>query len=76
MRAWPEDVLPDLARRAASWPAVVLDDDPTGTQTLRDVHVLTGWDPVSIERHLDDPVVFLSTNSRALEEADAVAVTA
>ncbi|HJP71296.1 MAG TPA: four-carbon acid sugar kinase family protein, partial [Candidatus Limnocylindria bacterium] len=46
------------------------------TQTLRDVHVLTGWDPVSIERHLDDPVVFLSTNSRALEEADAVAVTA
>lgn len=73
---WPGDVLPELARRAAAWPAVVLDDDPTGTQTLRDVPVLTAWDAVSIERHLDDPVVFLSTNSRALEEADAVAITA
>lgn len=73
---WPEDVLPQLARRAARWPAVVLDDDPTGTQTLRDVTVLTAWDAVTIERHLDDPVVFLSTNSRALEEADAVAVSA
>lgn len=73
---WPDDVLPELARRAAAWPAVVLDDDPTGTQTLRDVPVLTAWDAVSIERHLDDPVVFLSTNSRALEEADAVAITA
>jgi uncharacterized protein YgbK (DUF1537 family) len=69
------ELLPELARRAAGWPAVVLDDDPTGTQTLRDVHVLTAWDPVSIERHLDDPVVFLSTNSRSLDEAAAVAVT-
>jgi uncharacterized protein YgbK (DUF1537 family) len=73
---WPQDPLPELARRAAGRPAVVLDDDPTGTQTLRDVSVLTAWDAVSIERHLDDPVVFLSTNSRALDEADAIAVTA
>ena len=73
--AWGGDLLPELARRAAAWPAVVLDDDPTGTQTLRDVHVLTGWDAVSIERHLDDPVVFLSTNSRSLEEAAAIEVT-
>ena len=69
------DLLPELARRAAAWPAVVLDDDPTGTQTLRDVHVLTAWDAVSIERHLDDPVVFLSTNSRSLDEAAAIEVT-
>jgi uncharacterized protein YgbK (DUF1537 family) len=73
---WPQDPLPELARRAAGRPAVVLDDDPTGTQTLRDVSVLTAWDAVSIERHLNDPVVFLSTNSRALDEADAIAVTA
>lgn len=73
---WPQDPLPELARRAAARPAVVLDDDPTGTQTLRDVSVLTAWDAVSIERHLDDPVVFLSTNSRALDEAGAIAITA
>ena len=69
--AWPDDPLPELARRAATRPAVVLDDDPTGTQTLRDVTVLTEWDAETIRRHLDDPVVFLSTNSRSLEEPAA-----
>jgi uncharacterized protein YgbK (DUF1537 family) len=67
--------LAELARRAASRPAVVLDDDPTGTQTVRDLFVLTEWDAARIARHLDDPAVFLSTNSRALEEADAVSLT-
>ena len=67
--------LADLARHAAGRPAVVLDDDPTGTQTVRDLFVVTEWDVDRIARHLDGPAVFLSTNSRALEEADAVAVT-
>ena len=65
-------MLDELAVRAARRPAVVLDDDPTGTQTLRDVPVLTAWTPDSIARWLDQPVVFLSTNSRSLEEAAAV----
>jgi uncharacterized protein YgbK (DUF1537 family) len=73
---WHDDPLPELARRAAEWPAVVLDDDPTGTQTVRDVSVLTAWDAESIERHLDNPVVFLSTNSRSLGEDAAVEITA
>ncbi len=68
-------LLPELARRAATRSAIVLDDDPTGTQTVRDLFVLTEWDAGRIARHLDDPAVFLSTNSRALEEADAVALT-
>lgn len=68
-------LLPELARRAAARPAVILDDDPTGTQTVRDLFVLTEWDADRIARHLDDSGVFLSTNSRALEEADAVART-
>ncbi len=68
---WPEDPLPEIARRAAQRPAVVLDDDPTGTQTLRDVTVLTAWDDETIARNLDDPVVFLSTNSRSLDVATA-----
>jgi uncharacterized protein YgbK (DUF1537 family) len=72
---WPEDPLPELARLAATRPAVVLDDDPTGTQTLRDVHVLTHWDAGAVGRRLDEPAVFLSTNSRALEPDAAVAIT-
>jgi uncharacterized protein YgbK (DUF1537 family) len=72
---WPTDVLPELARRAADWPVVVLDDDPTGTQAVRDLPVLTEWDAERIERHLDEPALFLSTNSRALEADAAAAVT-
>src|SRR5688500_9893760 len=74
-RPWPDDVLPDLARRAAIRPVVILDDDPTGTQTLRDVSVLTAWDADAVARHLQDPAVFLSKNSRSLDEAAAVAIT-
>ena len=72
---WPVDPLPDLARRASERPAVILDDDPTGTQTLRDVTVLTAWDAETIARHLADPAVFLSTNSRSLDEAAAADLT-
>ncbi len=68
----PRPVLDELARLAAARPAVVLDDDPTGTQTLRDVPVLTEWSASAIARHLDAPVLFLSTNSRSLDEAAAV----
>ena len=54
---------------------VVLDDDPTGTQTLRDVTVLTAWDAGRVARHRDDPAVFLSTNSRSLDADAAAAIT-
>ncbi|MFN2418534.1 MAG: four-carbon acid sugar kinase family protein [Candidatus Limnocylindria bacterium] len=72
---WPSDLLPELARLAAARPAVILDDDPTGTQTLRDVPVLSAWDVDAIAGHLDGRVLFLSTNSRSLDEAAASAIT-
>ena len=68
---WPQDPLPELAQRAARRPVVVLDDDPTGTQTVRDVTVLTEWDVASVAAHLDEGLLFLSTNSRALDDAAA-----
>ena len=71
---WPDDLLPWLARRAGGRPAVVLDDDPTGTQAVRDLPVLTAWDTERIERHLDAAAVFVSINSRALEADAARAV--
>lgn len=46
---------------------VVLDDDPTGVQTLAGVTVLLGWDAARIRGALDDhPAVHLITNTRAL----------
>jgi uncharacterized protein YgbK (DUF1537 family) len=72
---WPGDPLPEIARLAARRPMVILDDDPTGTQTLADVTVLTEWDGERVARHLDDPAVFLSTNSRALDADAAAAIT-
>ena len=53
---------------------VVLDDDPTGTQTCYDVTVLTGWNVELIQEELEKKpsILFLLTNSRSLSEPDAV----
>jgi len=55
---------------------VVLDDDPTGTQTVFDVPVLTALDSESIGAALDEapPVLFLLTNSRALTPEETTAL--
>jgi uncharacterized protein YgbK (DUF1537 family) len=47
---------------------IVLDDDPTGVQTVHGVSVYTRWDPPSIEAGFDEegPLFFILTNSRAL----------
>lgn len=47
---------------------VVIDDDPTGTQTVRDVAVLTEWSVSSLMRELRQPHrgFYILTNSRAL----------
>jgi uncharacterized protein YgbK (DUF1537 family) len=52
---------------------VVLDDDPTGTQTVRDVDVYLTWDDEHVEQALADSsaCVYLSTNSRSLKPAEA-----
>ncbi len=53
---------------------IVLDDDPTGTQTIYDVPVLTTWGEKEIESLLAEEVslFFILTNSRSLpaDEAD------
>lgn len=52
---------------------VVLDDDPTGTQTCHDIDVLAVWDAETLdyEFSLSPPGFFILTNSRALPSADA-----
>ena len=50
----------------------VLDDDPTGSQTVHDVEVVTVLDPDEIAAALDaGDTCFLLTNTRALSEPEA-----
>lgn len=55
---------------------VVLDDDPTGTQTVHDVPVLTGWtvDALAQEFRQDGACFYILTNSRALKPARAASL--
>ena len=47
---------------------IVLDDDPTGVQTVHGVHVYTHWDQASIDDGFaeESPIFFILTNSRGL----------
>lgn len=52
---------------------VVLDDDPTGTQTCHDISVLAVWDIPTLvtEFQTNSPGFFILTNSRALPPPEA-----
>jgi len=69
-------LLPELHRAVAggAGPVVVVDDDPTGTQTVSDTRVLLDWDAADLEGALSSsaPLFFLLTNSRSLPAAQAV----
>jgi len=56
---------------------VVLDDDPTGTQTVHHVPVLTVWDEATLAAEFaqPEPCFFLLTNSRSLPADAARALT-
>ncbi|MBN9178840.1 MAG: hypothetical protein J0I43_15935 [Microbacterium sp.] len=54
---------------------IILDDDPTGTQSATGARVLLRWDVATIADALrEHDSVYLQTNSRALDEASAVAL--
>jgi uncharacterized protein YgbK (DUF1537 family) len=65
---WPYDLLAANASAAAARTLVVLDDDPTGTQTVRDIAVVTAWDITTLQAELAAaPACFyILTNSRSL----------
>ncbi|MCI0535846.1 MAG: hypothetical protein L0Z50_11535 [Verrucomicrobiales bacterium] len=75
---WPHDPLPAIRRALAvsGQKVVVLDDDPTGTQTVQDTPVLTEWPVEALARELisHHPVFYLLTNSRSLPPDDAAAL--
>jgi len=51
---------------------VFLDDDPTGTQTITDLPVLTSWSVADLQWALQQPTTgfFVLTNTRSLSESD------
>ncbi|MCC0643701.1 four-carbon acid sugar kinase family protein [Clostridioides sp. ZZV14-6150] len=55
---------------------IVLDDDPTGVQTVHDVSVYTDWDKSSIEQGFDEEnsMFFILTNSRGFTVAQTTEV--
>lgn len=69
---WPDDPLVEIRRNLAASrrKVVILDDDPTGTQTVRDLPVVTCWDVDTLHREFtaDGPGFFILTNSRSLTE--------
>ncbi len=77
---WADSLLPEIQERlvVAKRTLVVLDDDPTGTQTVHDVPVLTEWSAPALQAELArrEPVFFVLTNSRSLPLAEAQALNA
>ena len=51
---------------------IVLDDDPTGVQTVHGISVYTDWSVESIEKGFqeDNPMFFILTNSRGFTAAE------
>ena len=64
--------------REAGTVVLVIDDDPTGTQTVHDVDVLMSWDEASLRGALASSpgMLYLSTNSRGLPSRQARALAA
>lgn len=52
---------------------IVLDDDPTGTQTVHNIPVLTVWDDDSIEEEVcrESRLFYILTNSRSMIASEA-----
>ncbi len=75
---WQEDLLPIIREKISrsAYKIVILDDDPTGTQTVKDLPVLTEWSVSALEAELvgEFPAFFILTNSRSLPEPEACAL--
>ncbi len=73
---WQQDVKPRIRELLAERPEhklVVLDDDPTGTQTVHEVPVLTSWDVATLRAEFGESCAcfYILTNSRSLVAANA-----
>ncbi len=76
---WPHDLMPAIQKNLVNknTKIVVLDDDPTGTQTVHHVAVLTRWNVDELTEELSKPcpVFYLLTNSRGMQPEASRALT-
>ena len=76
-QVWPDQLLEAVQAKLAQSDRklVVLDDDPTGSQTVHGVHLLSEWsvDILTTELKQSD-TFFVLTNSRSLSAHDAAAL--
>ena len=77
---WQRDVLPEINEEIAANPSrlFVLDDDPTGPQTVHDVAFLTDWSKEALlsEFRTSERATFILTNSRSVTQAEAIKINA
>lgn len=75
---WPQELLPALQSRARTLQRklIVLDDDPTGTQTVHDIRIYTDGRYQTVHQALaaPEPTCFILTNSRSLPAEEARAL--
>src|SRR5512139_1342734 len=72
---WGEDLLPAIreAFARADSTLIVMDDDPTGCQTVHDIPILTAWPVEALRAEFGrSPVFFILTNSRSLPVREAI----
>jgi uncharacterized protein YgbK (DUF1537 family) len=76
---WPQSLRQAIKEQvnASQTKVVVLDDDPTGTQTVHGVSVLTEWSVENLGSALQDdaPTFYILTNSRSLPLSAARSMT-
>ena len=69
---WPEDLLPLINQeiKRSEKKIFLMDDDPTGSQTVRNVAMLSDWSVESLKKELDSDelATFIQVNTRAYPE--------
>ncbi len=75
---WSQDVIPIIREALATQnrKLIVLDDDPTGTQTVHDLTVVAEWTVDALVREFEDDssTFYILTNARSMPLADAKAL--
>jgi uncharacterized protein YgbK (DUF1537 family) len=75
--AWQMEQQYQLAAGRQDKLVLVLDDDPTGIQTVHGVYLYTGWEEEVLEEIFRHPnrLAYIQTNSRSLAEGEAAAIS-
>ena len=71
---WPVSLLADIRKlqQASKKCLVILDDDPTGTQTVHEIPLLSSWEVEQLRQEFEQSkVFFILTNSRSMAEEEA-----